>query len=176
MLCTNTEMASGGDSRSGESTAEYLTLKKSYTMVIDHVKVQPGVTCNEFFANGFITSQARDWMRTPGIPDYDKASKLIDNLIDKIKNDSDNFNRFMEILKKEGPSADDLVKKLKKSFEEEMTKETEYSREDSSPDTDTPNDRDGLQRLRKSCSWLLAIQAQINSVTACSSTIVLWID
>ena len=113
-------MAALQNSDAGQYTAEYLTLRKSYQLIVAHFKSQPGDICDAFFQKGYVPPAVRDYVRTHGIPDSEKAQKLVDTLSDKVELDPNIFHGFMNFLKHEGPWADTIVEKLEEIFKKEQ--------------------------------------------------------
>ncbi len=111
-------MATCSDSTSGELTPEYLTLCEHYQRVIDHVKEQTNTICNELFSKGHITEEMCDLIRSS----ESKAEKLTDTLRNRIKYNKKVFHDFMDILRKQGPCAIDIVECLEQTYYEKSKK------------------------------------------------------
>ena len=110
-------MATG--SRDRQSSPEYSTLRRSFRNLIIHVKAQAGDICDALFEYGFIPPDVKGYVRTDSIPDETKARKLIDTLLDKVRENPSVYYGFIDILKSEGPSADTVVEQLENCFEKE---------------------------------------------------------
>ncbi len=99
-----------------DSTPEYLTLRGSYKAVITHVKEQTGTICDSLFEKGYISTTVRDFVRSIAHSDEEKAEKLIDTVVDKVKHDRSVYCGFLEILKTEGPLAKSIIARLEECF------------------------------------------------------------
>ena len=89
--------------------------------VIDTLKAEPDAFCDALFAKGYIPSDVRDYTRIAAITGTDKARRLADIVIDRIKHNPNVFHGFIELLRR--PSTDDIVKKIKESYETELRKQ-----------------------------------------------------
>ena len=116
----------------GQSTPEYLTLRKSYTKLVMHIKTQPGDICDALFEKGFIPPTVRDFVRSRSVLDDEKAQRLVDTVIDRVEQDSCVYNSFMSILNKDGPWADPIVGQLEEAFKAEQAASISEVHEDSS--------------------------------------------
>ena len=99
------------------ATPEYLTLQKCYEMVIGVVGTDPGSLCDALFSKGYVSESVRNYTRNDALLDENKARKLIDTLIDRIKDDPNVFHGFVEVLK--SSHYDKLKKKLTECFQAE---------------------------------------------------------
>ena len=97
---------------SSTSTPQYLTLRKSYRLLVIYITPQTGEFCDYFFEAGYISSTVRNYVRTDALPEDKKAQKLMDTLIDKVESDVSVYYGFIEILKNGGPPANDIVAQL----------------------------------------------------------------
>ena len=100
---------------------EYLALQKCYKLVIGVVRTDPGSLCDALFSEGYISESVRNYTRTDSIPDENKARKLIDNVIDRIRDDANFFHKFIKIL--ESPHYDNLKKRLNECYQTEKRHE-----------------------------------------------------
>ena len=125
-------MAASPHSAPGQSTPEYLALRKSYRAVVTHFKAQPGDVCGSLFENGLIPPSVCDYVSTDAIPDSSKANRLMSILMDKVETDHRVYHNFISILKNEGPWADSIVEQLEEAFKAERAlAHQDRSREDS---------------------------------------------
>ncbi len=102
--------------KASDSTPEYLTLRRSYLAVITHVKEQPGTICDSLFEKGYISTTVHVFVRSRAHSDEEKAQKLIDTVLDKVKHDRSVYYGFLEILKTEGPLAKSIIARLEECF------------------------------------------------------------
>ena len=107
-------MAVIASGRSSTSSPEYLAFRKNYELAIENIKLQPGYFCDALFGKGYIPADVRDYVRTVGITDTDKARKLADIVIDRIGYNPSVFHGFLELLNK--PSIEDFLYILQESF------------------------------------------------------------
>ena len=135
-------MATSPHSVAGQSTPEYLTLRKSYQSVVTHITPQTGDICGALFEKGYIPSSVRNYATTDAIPNYKKAQELVNTVVDKVELDPSVYHGFISILKSEGPWADMIVEQLEVAFRaEQALADCDHSSEDSFhslPDPDTP--------------------------------------
>ena len=135
-------MAASPHPAGGQSTSEYLALRKSYRAVVMHFKTQPGDICDALFENGLIPPSVCDYVSTDAIPDERKAKRLINALMDKVEADPSIFLCLMSILKSEGPWANSIIEQLEEAFKaEQALADCDRSSEDSFqslPDPDAP--------------------------------------
>ena len=128
-VCT---MAAPPHSAIGQSTPEYLALRKSYRAIVTYFKAQLGDTCDALFENGIIPPSVCDYVSTDAIPDLNKARRLLSALMDNVKSDPSVFHGFVSILKSEGPWADSIVEQLEEAFKAERAlAHHDHSSEDS---------------------------------------------
>lgn len=99
----------------GTTTPEYLSLKDHYADLIRAVKTQVGTYADELFSRDYISSEVLEYTRTTGIVDSDKARKLMDSVIDRIKLNPALFHGFVKIVK-----SDTVVKKLQDSHKRKI--------------------------------------------------------
>ena len=95
-------------------TPEYLAFRTCYEQVIRVAKIDPGSLCDALFSRGYIPESVRDYTRTDSLPDENKARKLIDNVIDHIRDDPKVFHEFINIL--ESQHYDNLKKRLIETY------------------------------------------------------------
>ena len=134
-------MAATRTSNAGQSTAEYLTLRKSYTKLVAYITPQAGDVCGALFEKGYVPPAVLDHVTTQGIPNSEKAQKLVGALMATVELDPNVYHGFISILKSEGPWADSIVEQLEEAFkpEQESLADSDCSSEDSFhslPDTD----------------------------------------
>ena len=106
--------------QSSTSTPQYLTLRKSYRLLVTHITAQTGEFCDSLFEAGYISSSVRNYVRTDAFPEEKKAQKLMDTLIDKVESDVTVYYGFMDILKRGGPPANNTAAQLEEHFEKEQ--------------------------------------------------------
>ena len=102
------------------TTPEYTALQKCYKSIIAVVKIDPGSLCDALFSKDIISESIRDFTRNVALLDEDKARKLIDTVIDRIKEDPIVFNHFLETL--ESSHYDSIKKKLNECYQTEKSK------------------------------------------------------
>ena len=106
--------------QSSTSTPQYLTLWKFHRLLVTYITAQTEEFCDSLFKGGYISYSVRNCVRTDALPEDAKARKLIDALIDKVESDVTVFYAFMDILKRGGPPANDIVAQLEEQFEKEQ--------------------------------------------------------
>ena len=131
------------------TTPEYASLQKCYESIIAVVKIDPGSLCDALFSKGYVPESVRNYTRIDTLPDENKARKLIDNVIDQIKEDPNVFYHFLEILK--SSHYDKLKKKLTECYQSERSKTPDDSKAKPKPDINT-GDTSFLCPYCKSCS------------------------
>ena len=102
------------------TTPEYAALQKCYKSIIAVVKIDPGSLCDALFSEDIISESIRDFTRNVALLDEDKARKLIDTVIDQIKEDPIVFHHFLETL--ESSHYDSIKKKLTECYQTEKSK------------------------------------------------------
>jgi len=96
--------------------AEYEAFKKCYNKLVSVIKIQIGPFCDALFSHDIIDESVRDFVRTVGMPDPQKAEKLVDTACDKIKIDSQVLHVFVQVL--EETSNHHLAVELKGIYEQ----------------------------------------------------------
>ena len=130
-----------GTSQASTSTPEYLTLRKSYRVLITHIKTQPGSICDALFEKGYIPPGVRDSTRNRSILNEEKAQTLVDTIIDRVAFDASVYHGFVDILKSEGPWAENITKMLTQQFKKEQAVKAKVTSNHSSPHPD-PSTKD----------------------------------
>ena len=102
------------------TTPEYAALQKCYKSIIAVVKTDPGSLCDALFSKGYVQESVRNYTRIDALPDENKARKLIDTVIDRIKEDPIVFHCFLETLK--SSHYDSIKKKLTECYQIEKSK------------------------------------------------------
>ena len=134
-----------------DTTPEYVAFRKCYPELISAVSAQADTFCNALFAKGYISESVRNFTRNRAFLDDEKAGKLLDTVIDRIKLNPSVFHGFLEILK--APSTDDIAETLQHHFDIECEllkrcsqaqKEKEESSGDKSFHSFTDNDSSGF--------------------------------
>ena len=137
-------MAAAPTLNAGHSTPEYLTLRKSYTSLVAHITPQTGDIGGTLFEKGYVPPTVLDYVTTLAIPNNEKALKLVGALLAKVELDPSVYHGFINILKREGQSADMIVEQLEEAYKAEQATlaKCDGSSEDSfhsMPDTNTEN-------------------------------------
>ena len=119
------------------TTPEYVAFRHCYEKLISTVSAQPDAFCNILFSKGYIPESVRNFTRNRSILDEEKAGKLIDTVIDRIKVSPSVFYGFMEVLKT--PSTDHMAQTLQHCFDNECERlkqcpQSQKTDEDSSGD------------------------------------------
>ncbi len=99
----------------GEST-EYRTLRNCYPELVEHVKLQLTTISSALFSKSYIPNNIHEDSTSDGVSDEKKAKKLLDAVLAKVKLNPDTYHGFVDILGREGPWADDIIKHLKDHF------------------------------------------------------------
>ena len=107
------------------TTPEYLALQKCYDQVIRVVSADPGLLCDALFSEGLITESVRNYTRSDSIPDVNKARKLIDNVMDQVRDNPTVFHTFIKTL--ESPHYNSLKKRLNECYQTEKSCESCFS-------------------------------------------------
>ena len=107
------------------TTPEYAALQKCYKSIIAVVKIDPGSLCDALFSKDIIPESIRDFTRNVALLDEDKARKLIDTVIDQIKEDPIVFHHFLETLK--SSHYDSMKTKLTECYQTEKSKKDNSS-------------------------------------------------
>ena len=115
------------------TTPEYVALQKCFESVIAVVKIDPGSLCDALFSEGYVPESVRNYTRMDALPDENKARKLIDTVIDQIKEDPNVFHHFLGTLK--SSHYDKLKKKLTECYKSERSKTLDDSKAKLQPDT-----------------------------------------
>ena len=94
------------------SSPEYLTIRECFSHLVIAVKHSYDTIGDRLFSKGHVSPMVRDFIRMESKMPADKARKLLDAVIDRIKYHPNIFNDFIEVLDKEGPCTTDMVKEL----------------------------------------------------------------
>ncbi len=104
---------------SGSVSPEYRTLRKSYSLVLDIVKVQQSAICDALFQSEYIPDSVHEYTGTDGIPEEQKSRKMLDTFLNVVKSTPVAYHGFVKILKSASFSADDVVGQLDRCYEQE---------------------------------------------------------
>ncbi len=105
---------------SSVSSPEYRTLCRSYSKVVDVVKVQQAAIWDDLFTRGYIPSSVRQYTINDGITDEMKTHRVLDALLAKVKVNPNAYHGFREVLKSDSPWGDDIVGLLDKYYQDEL--------------------------------------------------------
>ena len=131
-------MAATPTPNAGQSTPEYLTLRKSYTSLVAHITPQTGDIGGALFEKGYIPPAVLDYVTTAAVSNSEKAQRLVGALLAKVELDPSVYHGFISILKSEGQSADIIVEQLEEAYKATLA-EYDGSSEDSVPDPTVQN-------------------------------------
>ena len=101
------------------TSPEYAALQKCYESTIAVVKTDPGSLCDALFSKGYVSESVRNYTRNDALLDENKARKLIDTVIDQIKEDPIVFHHFLETLKSSHYAT--MKKKLTECYQTEKS-------------------------------------------------------
>ena len=110
-------------SESSTSTPEYLAFQANYEPLIEAVKAQPDNFCNALFAKAYIPTSVRDHTRTLGVSNEVKAYKLVDTVIDQIKQYPGVFHGFIDMPINQTNFMVPVIQKVKRNYEVELMKQ-----------------------------------------------------
>ena len=99
------------------NSPEYVAFRKCYEELVTAISTQVGTFCDALFAKGFISESVRDFTRNRSVLDGEKAEKLVDTVIDRIKFNPKLLSCFIEIVR--GPSTDEIADKLQHYYDAE---------------------------------------------------------
>lgn len=116
-IATRMATCADHDPTPGQSTPEYLTLQESYSRLVTHVSMQIDTLRDSLFETGLISSDIYDNINTI-VTAKEKARTLIRAVMTKVELNPSNYNKFMDILKKEGMFTEDVCQELQKNFEQ----------------------------------------------------------
>ncbi len=107
MSQTNEPMAarpSSEEDSEGATSREYITMRKSASVLLDLVKQSPNTIGTAMFAEEFISEYIRDLTGPTGNKaDVEKAQILVNTMTDQVKANPRFFYKFIKLLEKEGP-------------------------------------------------------------------------
>ena len=118
-----TTMAASDESR----TLEYSTLFEARKLLITHIKTELGDICDALFQKEYIPSEVKDVVETIGIPNEQKARRLVDTLLERVEIDPNIYYGFINILKDTGPWEDTIIKKLEELFQRHVQRKASVS-------------------------------------------------
>ena len=109
------------------ASPEYLALRKCYELVIGAVSSDPGSVCDALFSKGYVSDSVRKYTRSDSKLDDDKARKLIDYVIDQIRDEPNVFHDFIRTL--ESSHYNKLKRRLDECYQaEKSTSFEDYSK------------------------------------------------
>lgn len=127
---------------------EYDTLRKSYTVLVDHIKAQPDLFCDRLFQAGLATDDVCEFVRNPHNRNSEKARNLIDSVMRCIKKDLQVFNTFVEVLKEDSEVwSKEVIEHLQKTY-----KDCSNSANESADDIDS-SDTSDAESFQSACSF-----------------------
>ncbi|XP_064403627.1 uncharacterized protein LOC135349078 [Halichondria panicea] len=120
MSQTNEPMATKPSSEkdSEEATSrEYITMRKSASVLLDVVKQSPITIGTAMFAEEFISEYIRDLTGPTGNKaDVEKAQILVNTMTDYVKANPRSYYKFIKLLEKEGPWTKHSIKTVKATY------------------------------------------------------------
>ncbi len=107
---------------SGSVSPEYRTLRKSYSLVLDIVKLHLSAISDGLFQSGYISDNLHEYTDTDGIPQEQKSCKMLDKFLNVVKSTPVAYDGFLKILRSSSssfPAADDVIGHLDRCYEQE---------------------------------------------------------
>ncbi len=105
------------------STPEYKTFQQNIRRITLHVQEQNISIRLSLFEKGYINDSLLDV--NPNGTRLENASNLVISLLRRIECDTSVFHGFVDILKSEGPSGNDITQALQQSYEFECQQQCE---------------------------------------------------
>ena len=103
-------MAASGSS--SPTSPEYETLQEKYDKLVVEVKQSPESIGSRLFAKGLLTHRQRDEINNKASLKSDRATIIVDAVLDKTGNNPQNFKIFLEALSEEKECTKDIVAEL----------------------------------------------------------------
>ena len=96
MARPNKEMADDHDS------IECHSLRRCFAVLAESIQHDVSLASNKLYERGLLTREVHGWLlTTKGVSDYDKASRLLTCVLDKVKSSKQLYHEFLDILKDE---------------------------------------------------------------------------
>ena len=95
---------------------EYETMCECCPKLVTLIQQSPSTIGNALFARNFLAPNVRNFVNDRMVSETEKAQRLVDTMTDRIQHFPDSFNDFLQILEKEGPWTNDMVKELRDLF------------------------------------------------------------
>ena len=91
---------------------EYKTMCECCPKLVTLIRQSPSTIGNALFARNFLAPNVRNFVNDRMVSETEKAQRLVDTMTDRIQHFPDSFNDFVDVLEKEGPWTNDMVKEL----------------------------------------------------------------
>ena len=92
---------------------EYETMCECCPKLVTLIRQSPSTIGNALFARNFLAPNVRNFVNDRMVSETEKAQRLVDTMTDRIQHFPDSFNDFIDVLEKEGPWTNDMVKELR---------------------------------------------------------------
>ena len=92
---------------------EYETMCECCPKLVTLIRQSPKSIGNALFARHFLAPNVRNFVNDRMVSETDKAQRLVDTMTDRIQHYPNSFNDFIDVLEKEGPWTNDMVKELR---------------------------------------------------------------
>ena len=119
-------------------TPEYCTMRKCYVKLIDVLKQSIGTVGDVLFAEEHISEDVRDTLRMDSVKLIDKARKVVDCMMDRVKHRPSVYNELVMILEKQGPWTKVIVDELNMCYQS-LTEQAASATDKSAHTSSTPS-------------------------------------
>ena len=99
------------------STPEYRTMQKCYVKLIDLLKSSIDTVGDALFAEGHISKDVKEKLGMESMTPTEKARKVVDCLLDRVKHHPSVYSEFVMILEKQGPWTKMTVNELNTRYQ-----------------------------------------------------------
>ncbi len=125
-------MATRGDSTSGQSTPEYLTLQKNYSKLVLLVSMQPNEYCDIFFEKKFISVEIKEKISTINKTNREKAQEVMIEVMKRVELTTGAYSEFVHVLNSvpEDICQNQVVEELQKTLQDFSLQKANTSRKE----------------------------------------------
>ena len=100
----------------GSPTPQLLAIRKNHMILVRSISIKPEIISDTLFANGYLSQAEYDFACNDTISNPQKASKLVDTMLNLVEQNSTNFHKLLLVLTKSHFSSD-IIELLQKSYD-----------------------------------------------------------
>ena len=100
----------------GFPTPQLLAIRKNHMILVRSISIEPKIISDALLAEGYLSQAEHEFSCNDTISNPQKASKLVDTMLNLVEQNSRNFHKLLVVLTKSHFSSD-IIELLQKSYE-----------------------------------------------------------